>query len=405
MFGKALDDLVAGDLQALVDDSVRESRDLDYKQKTPGNTDEDKKEFLADVVSFANAAGGDIVYGVEEKRDDNGRCTGEPERATGIEGINADSEIRRLDSIVRDGVAPRIAGVRLRAVDGFPGGPVIVLRIPKSWRAPHMVTFRNSSRFFSRNSAGKYQLDVHEVRSAFLASDVLGTRVTRFRQERLGRIFANEVPIPLTHDGAIIFHAVPAEAADPAFGLDLSLAEGARGDLRPMGASAWDHRYNLDGFLTFTARSGAGGSARAYVQVFRNGTIEFLASGSVEINDGGEHRVFPSKFERYCIEALASALAFYKAVGLSTPIFALAAFSGVKGCLLALTPQHYADLDSIATPSTIDRDVLTLPDVVVQDFQATPAAILRPAFDVLWQAGGLPRSLNYDEDGKWRSGR
>lgn len=403
MLGRQLDDLTAADLHGLVDNAVREGRDVDYKQKVPSGTDEDKKEFLADVVSFANAAGGDIVYGIEEKRDANGRCTGEPARAAGMEGINADSEILRLESIVRDGVAPRIAGVRLRVVDGLPDGPAIVLRIPRSWSGPHMVTFKNSSRFFSRTSAGKCQLDVHEVRSAFLASEALGTRVTRFREERLGRIFAREVPGPLAHEGAIILHTVPAGAANPACALEISLAEREKRLLRPMGASSWNDRFNVDGFLTFTGSMHENNPIRAYVQVFRNGTIEFLATIGVT-DDKGAHRVLPGQFERYCVEALESALAFYRAVGLAPPIFGLASLSGVKGCRLALAMEHIVALDRLAidcTPSTIDRDVLVLPDVAIQALEESPALALRPAFDVLWQAGGLPRSLNYDKDGKW----
>lgn len=34
----------------------------------PGTKDEDKREFLADVSSFANTDGGDIIYGLEEEQ-------------------------------------------------------------------------------------------------------------------------------------------------------------------------------------------------------------------------------------------------------------------------------------------------------------------------------------------------
>jgi len=39
---------------------------LDYKRDVPGESDQDKKEFLADISSFANATGGDLIYGVDE---------------------------------------------------------------------------------------------------------------------------------------------------------------------------------------------------------------------------------------------------------------------------------------------------------------------------------------------------
>ena len=46
-------------LDSLVRDGVEERRRLEYKRALPGGTDDEKKEFLADTSSFANAAGGD----------------------------------------------------------------------------------------------------------------------------------------------------------------------------------------------------------------------------------------------------------------------------------------------------------------------------------------------------------
>ena len=47
------------------------------------------------------------------------------------------------------------------------GNQIVLVRIPRSWVSPHMVTHKGTSRFFARNSAGKYQLDVSELRTAF----------------------------------------------------------------------------------------------------------------------------------------------------------------------------------------------------------------------------------------------
>jgi hypothetical protein len=43
---------------------VAEGRQLDYKEQLPISSDDDKREFLGDVTSFANTAGGDLIYGV-----------------------------------------------------------------------------------------------------------------------------------------------------------------------------------------------------------------------------------------------------------------------------------------------------------------------------------------------------
>ena len=95
-------------IEELVDNKVQEGRTLEYKQELPGNSDGDKKEFLADVSSFANAAGGDILYGVTEERDAEGKPTGYPEVAEGLPVSNIDAERLRLESIIRNGIDPRI---------------------------------------------------------------------------------------------------------------------------------------------------------------------------------------------------------------------------------------------------------------------------------------------------------
>ena len=68
MFGKPVDELDLLDIEALIDNKVPEGKMLDYKLTLPGNTDSEKKEFLGDVVSFANTLGGCIFYGVKEER-------------------------------------------------------------------------------------------------------------------------------------------------------------------------------------------------------------------------------------------------------------------------------------------------------------------------------------------------
>src|SRR5947209_7493670 len=154
MIQKQFDKIEKADLESLVLNEVREGRTLDFKQQLPSNADKDKKEFLADASSFANATGGDLLIGVVEKRDGEGKTTGVPESVPGLAGINADAEVRRLENMVRDGIKPRVAGIQARTVEGFSDGPALLVRIPRSFAAPHMVTFQEHSRFYSRNSGG-----------------------------------------------------------------------------------------------------------------------------------------------------------------------------------------------------------------------------------------------------------
>lgn len=119
MINKPFDQIDKVEILNLVSSELREGRTLAYKETLPGGSDTEKTEFMADVSSFANAAGGYILYGIRERRDGDGKPTGVPESADGLEGINADSEILRLESSIRTGLAPRVPGVRAKAVEGF----------------------------------------------------------------------------------------------------------------------------------------------------------------------------------------------------------------------------------------------------------------------------------------------
>ena len=78
------DRIDASHVENLVAAAVPEDRQLEYKQALSIDKDADKKEFLADVSSFANTLGGDFVFGIEEARDENGKPTGIPSSVLGI---------------------------------------------------------------------------------------------------------------------------------------------------------------------------------------------------------------------------------------------------------------------------------------------------------------------------------
>ena len=108
--GKSLDEVDANDIFALQANEVSEGKTLDYKRSLPGDTADEKKEFLADVSSFANAAGGHLIFGIEE-------AEGIPTAIPGVGPINVDQEKQRLENIMRDGLAPRIPGLRITAIE------------------------------------------------------------------------------------------------------------------------------------------------------------------------------------------------------------------------------------------------------------------------------------------------
>jgi predicted HTH transcriptional regulator len=111
-----LNDLTTAHIESLIESEVPESLTLDYKQQLPSKEREDKKEFLYDVAAMANSAGGDLVYGVAERRTGDDKPTGIPDRLLETRFPNPQEEEMRLSSYIRDGMAPNLIGVVVRSV-------------------------------------------------------------------------------------------------------------------------------------------------------------------------------------------------------------------------------------------------------------------------------------------------
>jgi hypothetical protein len=148
-----------------------------------------------------------VIYLRNKKRTEwRGKKTGRAEEAIDIENMTEDEATLRIENIIRDGLSPRLK-VQIKCIEGFRKGPVIVLRIPHSFSAPHMI-LKGSSKFYSRNSAGKYLLDVGEIRSALLTSDTLPEMIERFREQQLAEIIANQTPAQLNSSRRFVIHLI-----------------------------------------------------------------------------------------------------------------------------------------------------------------------------------------------------
>jgi hypothetical protein len=396
-----LQDIQPEDLERLVANRVPESRSLEYKQSLPGGTDSDRKEFLADVSSFANAVGGDLIYGVVETRENN-RATGVPQSVDGLDVANKDADLQRLENILRDGIAPRLPGLQFRWIDGFPAGPVLVIRVPRSWAGPHMVTYQQHSRFYSRTAAGKYPLDVFELRQSFLASGSLPERAREFRTERLGRLLAGELPVQLTSNHLICMHFIPHSAIAGAGDIDVLLAANQGENLRPLYSGSYGWRFNLDGVLTYSPT--ASGSNMAFLQVYRNGIIETVSSALLSPRPDRGGSGLPSlAFADHLFGFVTRAKNLARTLGIEPPVSVFVSLLGTRDLLLGIDSRLTFYNDHHARP--FDRDNLLFRDVLLTDWSGDLPVTFKPLLDELWQAAGLARCFDYNDAGNWNPDR
>ncbi len=393
MIQKSFDAIDKSDIDGIVLNQVREERTIEYKLSLPGNSDDDKREFLANVSSFANASGGDLLYGVEA-------VDGIPMNALGLTA-NLDTEILRLENLLRDGLEPRVQGIQIKAIEGFSEGPVILVRIPGSWGAPHMIKFKNLSRFYTRNTGGKHQMDVSEIRSSFLLSETLNDKIRGFRDDRLGKIVSGETPVQLPTLGNLVLHVLPVASFVSAVRLSSEWLAKQATNLIPLGVGGgYNHRFNLDGFVTFNGRS-AEEESRSYCLLFRTGQIEAVLASIVREKDGTRF-ISSHTFETYVVHGLTKYLEALKNLEVPYPLMISLALTGVSGARLYLDTWMYG-----YEPCSIERDTLVLPDVFVEDAASMSdangiAKSLRIIFDAVWNASGLQGSINFDKDGNWQ---
>ena len=392
---KPLELITEVDLQQLILDAVAEQAIIEYKSQLPSNSDSDKKEFLADVSSFANALGGHLIFGMEE-------ATGLPTNLSGLEVPDANSEKLRLENIVRAGVAPRIPGVQIGEPIPLSNSRIaFVIQVPKSWISPHMVTYQGTSRFYSRNSAGKYPLDVQQLRSAFLSSEATTDRLKDFRAERLSKIISGITPVKLQPGLRIIVHVIPLSALDTRERFDGSALRQIHipGELQPIYSShVYDSRFNFDGYLIAQAFESNSTVVAAYLQLFRNGIFESVNTLLHRLP--ADPKSFPSfKFEGQLLQNLPRYFDAMKKLGVRPPVFLALSLIGISGYSMYVPPEaqwSYAH----RTGGKIEDGSLIMSEVMVDTFESDLGEVLKPIFDAVWNAAGCEQSIYY-EGSKW----
>lgn len=401
MISKPIDQIRKSDIEALVENATRESATLEYKQAAPGTNESDRREFLADVSSFANFRGGDLIYGIKERQDETGKNTGEAGQILPLQGMTADQMKLRIEQLIQDGITPRMR-CQLSEITGFGDderGFIIIIRIPKSLSAPHMVSFQQSSKFYSRNSSGKFILDVQQIRDAFLATESQAERIRNFRLDRIGRILADDTPVQLSSPQRFVLHVIPIGSFLNRERLDLSASyHTIRNSFIPMSGLTGSDRFNLDGLLHLHQR--ASGPGHGYCQLYFDGTVEVVISDNfvirgqqqeIQLADGG---IDANSMESKIIESIRGFRAGFDVLQVQGPYAVTVSILGCKG----YWQEGYSDYP---VEHTLESDLINLREVVLDDLNNNLEAKLRPLFDQFWNAFGYHGSHSYDPQGNW----
>ena len=382
------------DLESLVSDQVQEGPDLDFKRSLPVTWDNAARhDFLADATAFANAAGGDILFGIDEDADARASALVPQSLAS------ADQEVRRLQDFMLNSAEPRMPGTQVHAVAvdvGGVAGHAIIVRVPQSWAGPHRV--KTNQHFFIRDGLRKRQLDIPEIRALFLRSDSQVQRIRDFRTDRLGKILTGETPSELMAGPVLVAHVVPTQAALGLVQLDPVPYQVGQRCIPMIGRTApTKHRLNLDGVVGSLNPDPL--ACAAYTQVFRNGFFE-AASVLRPTGDVKEPVLSSTAYEKDLNEFLMQVRAELAAAGVSQDMAVMLSLLRAEEVMFAAPGDFGIGYER----GRFDRKVLLIPDVLLSARESVGKG-MRSAYDLVSQSAGHRGSQNYGPDGEWKAPR
>ncbi len=303
---------------------------------------------------------------------------------------DADLEQRRLDNLIRDGIRPRLT-YAIRLID-VPGGRILVIRVERGWSGPYRVIFQGHDKFYGRTTAGKYPLDVDELRAAFTLSQSTLDKIRAFRVDRTIALSNNVTPIPFEPGGKIVLHCMPFGAFAGGTGnYDVLQYKNQPHLLRPFrSGSGWSTRITLEGIL-----SKSGNPAISYTHLYRNGIVESVEGTLLNIEHNGVRSLPSIAYEQAILQYLPICFSFLRTLGVIPPVAVALTLTNVRGVEMSHDPLGFDEYHPI------EVDTLSLPETVVENLDEDSAKILKPMFDLIWNACGLPGSLNFDAQGRW----
>ncbi|MHB1688441.1 MAG: AlbA family DNA-binding domain-containing protein [Ignavibacteriaceae bacterium] len=387
LFNLYNDEATLEELKELIENQTSEKRTIDYKQNLELEGDEKKKEFLADIVSFANTHSGLIIYGMHEE-------AGIPTKLIGIASANFDILKGQIESIIRDGIAPKLNILNVIDVNISENKKAIIIKIPQSWASPHLVWFKKSSKFFARNSShGKYQLEISEIRSSIIASENLYDRIRNFRLERVSKLLNNQAPVLINGNPMFVIHIIPFNAFNYAQQIDMS-SDKWLDHFNSTQYNGYRKKHNFDGYVVHNQFDNDT-PADHYIQFFRNGEIEIVDTSCTTINNGNK-LIYRDKFEDIFLSEIPITVKSILNFNIGFPIIVMLSVLAIKGYDIWFDSRCY-----IMTRSyPIDRDNLLINEIIIQNIDELSRVIkYKPLFDPVWNACGIVGSLNYKSNG------
>lgn len=340
MINKPFKDILLEDIESLKSNGTEEGKSLDFKLELHLENKKDRKEFAADITSFANTIGGDLIIGVSEEG-------GAIKEIHGIEVDNKDKFSLAIENALRDSIEPQITGLEMNFYPiGAEDKYILHIRIPQSYVGPHIA---NGEKFYARNTAGKYQLDFVEVKQRFTLSNQVQERIKQHHLERIMKIKVNEGYWELENEkgnSAILINIVPLQSFSES--VFVSALTPNRFKLNPLfGDRSYVPSIQFEGI--------AGLYHTSYHHINRQGIIEIADKSILNIR----HTLYGLSIIERILGVIPNAFYNFEELGINGPYVILTSILDVKDRQFAY--------DDMWPPVQLRQNDLILPSIFITD--------------------------------------
>lgn len=387
MLSLDLEEITVEQIQRLIDSGSPEKKELEFKrQLDPGNRGH-KETFLAEVTSFANTTGGDLLIGVPDPEDVDVEDDAE---LWWITDFDRDEYKLDWENIIRTGTQPRLRSHEIRTLPNPDGeGFIAIVRVRQSTVSPHRVTLGLKKPFYARNSAGKYPLDVEQLREKFIEQYRLTEQVEQFLADRIAKMRAADTPAPFETGPCMVLHIIPATAFTLQPEIDLSAESELSAGLplfhRNQGNVHSSARRNVDGLVNSQdigdfRKNKETGPRSEYVQIFRDGRIEAVHSFHFRSQLSEDKKIGFWTLYQIINDRLPDYTGFLHDQDVGLPIFMYLTFVDADGYKLTS--------DSNTDSKALDRDIATLPVVILESYSESAEDVTNEFMKNIWHAFG-----------------
>lgn len=224
----------------------------------------------------------------------------------------------------------------------------------------------------------------------------------KFHRDRVEQIVNGELRLhENSEEDCLLLHFLPEEAFSSYRLIDATLLKELGSLIPPLGGRGAYGKFNVDGFVNHDVYD----SVDRYSVLYRDGRVEALMpSIRYSLNQGkqaeGPYAIRDLSIDEGVLKTTEAYLSVTERLEISTSIWLFSCIIGCRDVHICTDPM-FRDLSR----HRLDRSPCFLPPLRLERSEEKKGKIVRRWSDLFWQAFGMERSLNFDENGDLRTRR